>query len=72
MTPIGYKELFEYFDDQKSIDEAIENIKSHSRKYAKRQFTWFNNQVNMKWFKTDYENFENTEKEVLEYIKAQM
>ena len=72
MTPIGYKELFEYFDGQKSIDEAIENIKSHSRKYAKRQFTWFNNQVNMKWFKTDYENFENTEKEVLEYIKAQM
>ncbi len=70
MTPIGYKELFEYFDGKVSLDEALENIKAHSRKYAKRQFTWFLNQLDMKWFEVNYDNFEITENEVLDYIKC--
>jgi len=72
MTPIGPKELFYYFDGNCSLEEAVEFIKSKSRKYAKRQYTWFNNQMNLKWFKTDFECFENTENEVLDYINKNL
>ena len=68
MTPIGPKELFSYFDGIVSLDDAVDNIKSKSRKYAKRQFTWFNNQMNLKWFDTNYDDFSKTEDEVLKYI----
>ncbi len=70
MTPIGYKELFEYFDGNISMEEATELIKQRSRHYAKRQYTWFNNQMDLKWFKTNYEDFSKTQDEVLEYIKS--
>jgi len=68
MTGIGYKELYEYFDGEKTLDEAIDLIKQRSRKYAKRQYTWFNNQMNIKWFDVDFNEFNNTIKEVIEYI----
>ncbi len=70
MTPIGPKELFEYFDGKVTLEEAIENIKSKSRKYAKRQYTWFNNQMSLVWFRTNYEDFNKTCMEVLDYIKS--
>ncbi len=69
MTPIGYKELFSYFDGVKSMDECIELIKQNSRKYAKRQYTWFNNQMDINWFNVDLDNFDNTISEVYNYIK---
>lgn len=69
MTGIGYKELYEYFDSLISLDESIELIKKRSRKYAKRQYTWFNNQMNVKWFSVDFNNFDNTFKSVLNYIE---
>ena len=69
LTPIAYKELFEYFDSKKELKECIELIKQRSRKYAKRQYTWFNNQMDVKWFNVDIENFDNTINEILEYIK---
>lgn len=69
MTPIGPKELFQYFDGKITLESAIELIKTKSRKYAKRQYTWFNHQMNLKWFHTNYEDFNKTKKEVLEYIK---
>ena len=66
---IGYKELYSYFDKKISMDEAICLIKKNSRRYAKRQFTFFKNQIsNIKWFDTDYDNFENTVDSVIEYI----
>lgn len=68
LTPIGYKELFDYFDKKKTLEEAIEIIKQKSRRYAKRQYTWFNNQMSIKWFNVDFNNFDNTVNEVLEYI----
>lgn len=70
MTPIGYKELFSYFDKLKPLDECIELMKKNSRKYAKRQYTWFNNQMNVKWFNVDFNNFSNTVEEVIKYIKC--
>lgn len=66
---IGYQEFAEYFKGNKGLDDAIDLIKKNSRHYAKRQFTWFNNQMNIKWFDVDYENFNNTINEVLKYIK---
>ena len=68
MTPIGYKELFKYFDNLISYDEAIDEIKKRSRKYAKRQYTWFNNQMNVNWLDVDFKNFENTVNSALKLI----
>ena len=68
MTGIGYKELYDYFDGNITLDEAIELIKQRSRKYAKRQYTWFNNQMDVKWFDVDFEDFNKTIEEVIEYI----
>ena len=51
----------------KSDKEAIELIKKNSRKYAKRQYTFFKNQFDIKWFNVDFNNFNNTINEVLEY-----
>ena len=39
---MGYKELFDYFDGKLSLEQAVEDIKTHTRRYAKRQMTWFN------------------------------
>jgi len=69
MTPIGYKELFEYFDNNINMEEAIELIKQRSRRYAKRQYTWFNNQMSVNWFNVDFNNFDNTVEEVINFIK---
>jgi tRNA dimethylallyltransferase len=68
MTGIGYKELYDYFDHKIDLNEAIELIKQRSRKYAKRQYTWFNNQMDINWFNVDFDNFDNTIKEVEEFI----
>ena len=69
MTPIGYKELFLYFDSKLTKEEAIEKIKQNSRHYAKRQYTWFNNKMEVKWFDVDFKNFSNTVKKIEEYIE---
>ena len=67
-TGIGYKELYKYFDKEISLEEAIDLIKKNSRHYAKRQYTFFKNKFdNIKWFNTDYNNFNNTVSEVIEY-----
>ena len=68
-TGIGYKELFKYFNGELSLEESLELIKKNSRHYAKRQYTWFNNQMNIKWFDVDYDNFDNTINEVTKYIE---
>lgn len=69
LTPIGYKELFEYFDGNITLEESIELIKQRCRRYAKRQYTWFNNQMSINWFNVDFDNFNNTINEVLKFIK---
>ena len=71
MTPIGYKELFEYFDNNKTLEESIELIKQRSRKYAKRQYTWFNHQIPVNWFDVDFDNFDNTVNNIINFINKQ-
>jgi len=46
---IGYKELFRYFDGETTLDVAIAELKQNSRRYAKRQFTYFRNKMNIHW-----------------------
>ena len=70
MMPIGYKELFPYFENKKNLEECLDLIKQNSRKYAKRQYTWFNNQMDVVWFNVDFDNFNNTIKEVYNYITS--
>lgn len=69
LTPIGYKELFNYFDNKCTLEESIELIKQRSRRYAKRQYTWNRHQFNLKWFDVDFDNFNNTINEVLKYVE---
>lgn len=69
MTPIGYKELFPYFEGKQSLEECLEIMKRNSRKYAKRQYTWFNNQMDVTWFNVDFNNFDKTVLEVYNYLK---
>ena len=70
-TGIGYKELYKYFKGEITLDEAIDLIKKNSRNYAKRQYTFFNNQMKVNWFNVDFDNFDNTINEVYEFIKSQ-
>ena len=71
LTPIGYKELFEYFDNKISMEESIELIKQRSRKYAKRQYTWNNHQLDVNWFNVDFNNFDNTIEDILNFINIE-
>ena len=68
MTPIGYKELFPYFEGIEDLNTCLDLIKQRSRRYAKRQYTWFNNQMKINWFNTNYEDFNKTVKEIQEFI----
>ena len=68
LTPIGYKELFSYFDRNITLEESIELIKQRSRKYAKRQYTWNKHQINVNWFNVDFNNFDNTINEILNFL----
>ena len=69
---IGYREIYKYLDGEYDQNTAIEEIKKASRHYAKRQYTFFNNQLNVKWFETNYDNFDSTIEEVKEYINKKI
>lgn len=53
LNTVGYKELFAYFEKRLTIDQAIEKIKTNTRRYAKRQMTWFRKDKDMHWFDFD-------------------
>ena len=67
-SAIGYKEFKDYFSKEKTLDEVKTIIKTNSRHYAKRQYTFFNNQMNVEWFNVDFNNFNKTINEVIKYI----
>lgn len=50
MTAIGYKEIIPYIDGEVSLNQAVESLQQNSRNFAKRQLTWFNNQMSVEWF----------------------
>ncbi len=59
MQGIGYKEWRGFFEGNLNEEEVIESIKLHSRQFAKRQYTWFNNQFPVEWFDVFEENWKN-------------
>lgn len=65
---IGYKELYKYFAKEETLEEAVNKIKQNSRRYAKRQYTFFNNQLPVIWFDVNFNNFGKTVDEVYKYI----
>ena len=62
LNTVGYKELFDYFDGNISLDDAIFKIQSNTRRYARKQLTWYKKDENMKWFEP------NNVEEILKYI----
>ena len=70
MKAIGYKEWFDYFDGLISKENVYENIKKHSRQYAKRQYTWFKNQFDVHWYHVNLNDFQSTVHDVLRDILA--
>ncbi len=68
-TAIGYKEFYDYLFNNKALSEVILEIKKNSRHFAKRQYTFFNHQMNVEWFSVNFNNFSKTIAEVENYIK---
>lgn len=66
---IGYKEFYDYFYNNVSLNNVIQKIKLDSRRYAKRQYTFFNHQFDTKWFDVNFEDFSRTVDAVYEYIE---
>ena len=67
-SAIGYKEFYDYLFNNKELDVTIEEIKKDSRRFAKRQYTFFKHQFDVNWFDVDFNNFDNTINEVINFI----
>ena len=67
LQTVGYRELFSHFDNEISLEFAVEEIKKNSRRFAKRQLTWFKRNEQTKWF--DYKINSN---EIVEYINSKV
>lgn len=70
---IGYKEIYDYFDGKTSYEDAINNLKQNSRRYAKRQLTWFRNKMDVQWFDmTPPVNHDEKLEEIFTYIAGKL
>ena len=65
LQTVGYRELFRYFDGEDTLDFAIEEIKKNTRRFSKRQLTWFKRTENAKWF-----DYLTDRTEILDHIKS--
>ena len=68
-SAIGYKEFYEYLFNNKDILKVVEEVKQNSRRFAKRQYTFFKHQFDVEWFDVDFNDFNNTIEEVYNYIE---
>lgn len=67
LQTVGYKELFDYFDRKNSLDFAIEEIKKNTRRFSKRQLTWFKRVENVEWF-----DFKRESSDIINYIYSKL
>lgn len=67
LQTVGYRELFDYLDGKFSLDFAVSEIKKNSRRYAKRQNTWFKRKRDIQWF-----DYQTDMKSIIEYLKSKM
>lgn len=65
LNTVGYKEIFEYFDGSFSMEEAVERIKGNTRRYARKQLTWFKRDESVRWFDPNDKN------EIMNYISQE-
>lgn len=70
MTAIGYKEIIPYIDGEVSLNQAVESLQQNSRNFAKRQLTWFNNQMKIDWFDTDDLSVQTITDQIMTNIKG--
>lgn len=68
-TAIGYKEFIPYFEGTKTVEEVKAEIQKNSRHYAKRQYTFFLHQFPIKWYETNYKDFNSTIEEIRKALK---
>ena len=66
LNTVGYRELFDYFDGKHNLETAIELIKRNSRRYAKRQLTWWARDNEINWFHPEQED------EIVLFLKERM
>ena len=66
LNTLGYRELFDYFSAKITLDEAIEKIKANSRKYARKQLTWFRRDTEISWFTPEMKD------EIIEYVEQKL
>ena len=62
LNTVGYKELFDFFEGKWPLDEAVERIKGNTRRYARKQLTWFKRDPDMRWFSPDDTN------QIIDYV----
>ena len=67
LQTVGYRELFDYFDGNIILEFAIEEIKKNTRRFAKRQLTWFKRTENTTWF-----DYQTDKKKIIEHIEHQL
>lgn len=70
LNTVGYKELFAYLDGKWSLDEAVERIKGNTRRYCRKQLTWFKRDDSIRWFNltSDSSSSDDNTKEIIKYI----
>jgi tRNA dimethylallyltransferase len=66
LNTVGYKELFSYLDGECSLEEAVDLIKRNTRKYARKQLTWFRRDQEIKWFEPEQIQ------EIIEYVNQNL
>ena len=70
---IGYKELYDFFEGTVSLETAIENLKQNSRRYAKRQLTWFRNKMDVAWYDMTEESLHSKNiEDISEFIAGKL
>jgi len=67
LNTVGYKELFAFFEGRLDLEEAVEEIKKNTRRFAKRQLTWFRKDENIHWF-----DYETPADEIVDYLRSKM
>ena len=66
LNTVGFKEMFEYLDGLTTLDQAIYKIQSNTRRYCRKQLTWFKRDQSIEWFNPD--NYE----EIIKYIEKKL
>ena len=71
MQSIGYRQLFAFFDGVSTLEEAVESIKQETRRFAKRQMTWFRRDSRIQWVSADEKSTQEITEEILVLLDRQ-